>query len=128
MVLNTESGQGAVLEAFHRVVIQVNVGDLHVIQIQTVRINRETMILRRDLDLISRQIEDRMIAAMMSELEFVCPAAQSQAKDLMAKANAEHRFFSEEIAHIRDGVLEGFRIAGPVRKKNTVWLEVQDVL
>ena len=53
MILNAECRNGAVFEAFDRVVVQVDVRDVHVVQVQTLRIDGETMILRRDLDLIA---------------------------------------------------------------------------
>src|SRR5262245_64646552 len=100
MVLHTESRQRTVLEAFHRVVVQVNVSDIYILQIQAVRVDRETMILRCNLDLIALDIENRMLAAVMSEFQLVGPATESQAENLMAQTNPKHRLLPQQIANI----------------------------
>src|ERR1051326_4356757 len=69
MVLNAEGRHGAVLETFASVVVQVDMGDVHIVQIQTFRIDRETVILRRDLHLLALDIQYWMISAVMSELQ-----------------------------------------------------------
>ena len=69
-----------------------------VIQIQAVRIHGEAVILRRDLDLVALDIQNRMIAAVMSELQLVGRAAQSESQNLMAKTDPEDRLLPEQIA------------------------------
>ncbi len=75
MVLDAERGNGTVLEAFHRVVVQIEVRDFHFVQIEAFRVHGETVILRRNLHLVPFDVQDRMIPAVVSEFQLVCPAA-----------------------------------------------------
>ena len=75
MVLNAERGHGTMLETLDSVVVQVDVRHFDVVQIEAVRIYRETVILCRDLDLIALETENRMVSAVVAELEFERTAA-----------------------------------------------------
>src|SRR5207302_2820132 len=66
MILNAECRQGAVFETFDRVVVQIDVRDVDVVQVQAFRIDGETVILSRDLHLLPLQIKDGMVSAMMA--------------------------------------------------------------
>jgi hypothetical protein len=68
MILNAENGKGAVFHTFHGIVIQVDVSDLDFIQVESVGIDGETVILRCNLNLLPLNIQHRMISAMMAEL------------------------------------------------------------
>ena len=82
------------LKSFNRVVVQVDVSHFDVVQIEALRIHGEAVILRRDLDLLALDVQNRMIAAVMSELQLVSPAAQRESENLMPEANPEHRLLS----------------------------------
>ena len=69
-----------------------------VVQVETLRVDGEAVILGRDLDLLALEVQHRMIAAVMAELQLVRLAAQSQAQNLMAEADAEDRLLTEQIA------------------------------
>ena len=84
VVLNTERRHRPVLQAFDRVIVQIHVRNIDVVQVETLRIHSETMILRRDFHLLARDVQDRVISAMMPELQLVRLAAQSEPHDLMA--------------------------------------------
>src|SRR5208282_2363117 len=50
-------------------------------------VNRETVVLRGDLDAARAQIHHRMIRAVMAEAELVGPASQRQGQNLMTETN-----------------------------------------
>ena len=72
------------LQTFNGVVVQVLVRNIDVVQIETLRVHGETVVLRRDLHLLARDVQDRVISAMMPELQLVSSAAESEPHDLMA--------------------------------------------
>src|SRR5436853_2090065 len=72
MILNAECRNGTMLETLDGVVVQVKMRHFDVVDIETLRIHGESVILRRDLDLIPIDIEHRMISAVMPELELEC--------------------------------------------------------
>ncbi len=53
MILHAESRQRTMRHAFDRLVVQIDVRDVDVVEIQAVGIHREAVILRRDLDLVA---------------------------------------------------------------------------
>jgi hypothetical protein len=61
-----------------------------------------------------------MISPVMSELQLECSAAERQTKDLMSKADSEHRCFAQQFTNIPYGVIHGLRIARAVREKQSV--------
>ena len=83
MVLNAESRKRSMFETFASIVVQVDVRDVHIVQIQALRIHGETVILRGDLHMPVFQIQNRMVAAMVSKFQFVSFAAECEAKNLM---------------------------------------------
>src|SRR5262245_1931275 len=114
MILDAEGGYPTVLKSFNGVVVQVDVRDVNVVEIQTFRIYRKTVVLSGDLHLLPLKVQNWMIAAMMSEFQLVRTASQRKTENLVAKANPEHRFFAEEIPNILDRIFERFRIAWAV--------------
>ena len=102
------------LKAFDRVVIQIHVGDVDLIEIQTFGIHSEPVVLSRDLNLIARHVQNGMIAAVVSEFQFVGPATQSDSENLVAQANSEYRLLPKQMPNILDGVFHGLRIAGTI--------------
>src|SRR5687767_3885722 len=62
MILNAEGLDRAVLEPFTGVVVQVDMRDPHVVQIQTLRVDSESVILSRNLDLLAVDVQHRMIS------------------------------------------------------------------
>src|SRR2546425_10574114 len=125
MILNAECRQGAVFETFDRVVVQIDVRDVDVVQVQAFRIDGETVILSRDLHLLPLHIKDGMVSAMMAEFQLECPAAKRQTHDLMSQANSEDWFLTKESTDIVDGIFERLRIAGTIGEKHAVGLQRQ---
>lgn len=58
---------------------------------QAVGIDRETVIVRSDLDLAGRKVFDRLITAAVAEFEFIGLASKGFAEKLVAEADAKYR-------------------------------------
>ena len=85
VVLHAEQRQRFVPEALVRVIVQIQVRDLHVARWQRFGIDAEAVILRSDLDLLGEQIFHRMIRAVMAELELERLAAEREAAELVTR-------------------------------------------
>ena len=72
------------LEAFDGVVVQIDVSNLDFIGVETLRIDSETVILRRNFHLVALNVEDGMISAMMPEFQFERPPAEREPHNLVA--------------------------------------------
>lgn len=59
-------------------VVEVDVGQLDLFVRDRGDIHREAVVLCGDLDLPGRQILDRLVAAVMSELELIGPSTEGQ--------------------------------------------------
>src|SRR5437879_1869442 len=102
MILNAERRQGTMLKTFYSLVVQIDVRNIYFIQVETFRIDSETVILRGDLHLLSLKIKDGMVSSVMPEFEFECSATEGQAHDLMPQTNSEDWL----LAHQRTNVLD----------------------
>ena len=69
MVLDTENRPTAVTHAFQRAVVEVDMSRFDVPG-KLLLVDREAVILRRDLDLLGSIVEDGLVGAAMPELEF----------------------------------------------------------
>ena len=127
MILHAEHRLAAMPEAFQRLIVQIDVREIHFVQVQRIRIHREAVIVRRDLHLLGHVVQHRMIRAAVPELELVGLAAERQAENLMAQADAEDRFLADQFADLLRLELERLGIARPVREKHAVRLERQHV-
>ena len=87
------------------------------------RIDRKSVILRRDRYSSGFQIFDRLVAAAMSEFQFESAAAVGKTEHLMPQTNPKDRLFPHQPAHCVVCVTEDRGIAGTVRKKNSVRIE-----
>src|SRR5438270_689117 len=100
MILNAECPHRSMFEAFDRVVVQIDVRDVYIIQIQTIRIDCKTVILRRDFNLLSFEVVNRVISAVMPELQLIGLSAERQPHDLMAKTDPENRLLTHKVTDI----------------------------
>src|SRR5271157_3728992 len=78
MVLHAEKPKIPVLQAFLRAVVQVHVGGSGASSRQRVHIDVESVILRGDGNFASVEILDRMVCAMVTELQLVCFSTQCE--------------------------------------------------
>ena len=83
MILHAHDGQGLVAQAFQGLVVEVDVGGFHIVQ--AVQHHMEAVVLGRDLDAARAQILDRMVAAVVAELQLGRGAAQGGATLLLGK-------------------------------------------
>src|ERR1044071_5363468 len=102
MVLHAECGKRAMLETFNGIVVEVDVRDVHIVQIEAFGIHREAVVLRRDFHLLPLDVQHRMISAVMPELQLVCPASEGESENLVSEANAEHRLLAEKMSNVAD--------------------------
>src|SRR6476659_1740975 len=104
VILHAEQRQVAVAAASLRLIVQVYVGQFDFGLRQRVGIDREVVIVRRDLDLAGIELFHRMIAAVMSELQLESFAAERKAGELMSEADAEDGLAAHEASDVIDGI------------------------
>src|SRR5215469_2502713 len=78
VVLHRKEWHGLVSHAFQSAVIQIEVRHLDFALFERVRIDREIVIVRCDLDLSCALLANRMVAAVMSKLQLVSFSAERQ--------------------------------------------------
>src|SRR5437660_11599414 len=83
--------------------------------------------MRGDLDLARVQLLHRMIAAVVSKLEFESFAAERDSGQLMSETDAEDGLASHEAADFVHCVGARFGIARAVRQKDAVGFERKNV-
>src|ERR1700723_62647 len=119
MVLHGKKWHSRSLQTLDGVVVQIEMRQYRA-SLQRFVVDREAVVLRRDLDPPRAEIHHRMICAMMPEIEFVGLAAERQPQQLMPEADAEYRLLAQ---NARDGsvsVRQRRGVAGSVRQENTV--------
>jgi hypothetical protein len=94
MVLHCEYGQLSVGNALVRAIGQVAVSGFPFLA-QALLINGEAVVLRSDGDPVSIQVDDRVVAAPVPELELVAFRASGLREQLVAQANPEYRQVEE---------------------------------
>ena len=127
MVLDAEDGVVAMAEAFERLVVQIDVRDVDLVEVERVGVDREAVIVRRDLDLLRELVAHRMVGAAMSEFQLVGFAAEGEAEQLVAEADAEDRLLADQLADVAHLGLERLGVAGAVREEDAVGLERQHI-
>ena len=68
MVLHRKRRERLMTDAFDRVVVEIDVRHFQAVGYRR-RVDGEVVVLARDLHVSRRQVFDRMVAAMMSELQ-----------------------------------------------------------
>src|SRR5688572_9404731 len=96
VVLDREQWALDVPEPLHRPVVEVDVGDLelrgalhHALPSYARFPNREAVIVAGDVDAAGSQVLDRMVPAVMAELELVGRAAVREREQLVPQADPE---------------------------------------
>src|SRR5438067_1385896 len=98
-------------QSLEGVVVQVHVGEVDGGALERIGIDGEVVIVRGNLNLAGLQLLHRMVAAVMSAVEFVGLAAESEADQLMTEADSEDGFAPHEAANILLGVVARLGIA-----------------
>src|ERR1700730_8307012 len=101
-------------QAFIRLIVQVQMGDFDVARGQRIRVDAESMILRRDFHLLGQQVLHRMIRAMMAESQLESLSTKRKTAQLMAQTDSKNRDASQHCADTFDRVCGGLGIARSV--------------
>src|SRR3989339_652005 len=91
MVLHREYRQSPVFKTFQRPVVKIVMGELNILIFKRFRLYAESVVLGSNLNFAGSNILYRMIGSPVSEFEFICMAAKSQAKHLVPQADSENR-------------------------------------
>ena len=135
VVLDAERGQVECDESLAHVVVEVDVADLDLAVrsgavavlgralTERRRVDREPVIVARDLDDSFATAEHRLVDPAVAERELVGAGAHRPAEQLRSQADAEHGHLTEQRGGRRDGGPDGRRIARTVGDEQTVGLE-----
>ena len=118
VVLHRESGDIECRESFNDIIVQTHVAYLHLPKASgrlhdplAGRVDRETMVLRGDLNFPRCSIDNRLIDAAMSILQLVGIEPQRSPQELITKANPkEGQPVPERTLQERDVVITGGRV------------------
>ena len=127
MILDREDRVLAVPEPLHGPVIEVHVGHLHR-AFEGIGVHCEAVVLGGDLHLFGGEVHDRLVAAVMPELELEGAPAHGQPQDLVSQADAEDGAPAHELPHDVRGVRDGRGVPGTVGQKDAVRLQREDVV
>ena len=125
VVLDAEDRVGFVAHAFDRLVVEVDVGDFDFGR-ERIGVDREAVVLRSDGNLSGAEVLDRLVAAAVAEFQFEGAAAVGVGEELVAEADAEDRFFADELAEFAVDVAERGRVAGAVGEEDAVGIFGED--
>ena len=112
MILHAEKRIFLVLQPFQRLVIQIDVRDLDLSFRKRVDIHHKVMVLGGDLNLPGLKVHDRLVIAMMPELEFRGFPSERLPDHLMPEADPEHRNLPDQFTDRFHKIFHRSRIAG----------------
>src|SRR6185369_11743228 len=125
MILHAEQRERTVTEPFVGAIVQIDVRDLNIGSVQRIWIDREAMILRRNLNRIRPQILYGVVSAAVSELQLIRLPSQRVSEQLVTQTNPKYRFLAEQVLNRIDRIPNRRRIAGTVGKKNAIGIHLQ---
>jgi hypothetical protein len=128
VILHAKKREIFVTHAFVGGVVQIHVGDFDVAGRKRVGIDAKAVILGSDFHLIGEQILHRMVGAVVAELQLEGFAAQSQAAELMSKADAEDGDATGELANIVDSIRDGLWVTGTIGEENPIGSKSKDIV
>jgi hypothetical protein len=114
VVLDAEGRDVFAAEAFVGVVVEIQMRQFDLFFIQCVDVHAEAVVLAGYFDLAGLEVLDRVIGAVVTELELVGLCAERQSENLVAEAYSEDGYFAEQLAYVFDGVVNRRRVAGAV--------------
>jgi hypothetical protein len=106
-----------VAHALDRVVVEVDVGDLDAGFVERVHVDHEVVVLRGDLDLAGGELLDRVVAAVVAELEAARAAAEGPAEELVAEADCPSWDLADQRAGYSRWRRERGGSAGPLERR-----------
>jgi hypothetical protein len=95
---------------------QVHVRQLHVLR-QRLRVDREGVVLRGDLDAAGDEVAHRVVRAVVAEGHLVRLRAEDDREDLVAEADAEDRALADQVRERVDRGLTAAGSPGPFERK-----------
>ena len=104
MILHAEDRMFFMPEPFERFVIQINMGHFHFVLGQRIDRHHKIVVLGSDLDLPGLKVHDRLVIAVVPELEFCGLPAERLPDHLVPEADPEHRDLADELADRSDQV------------------------
>ena len=128
MVLDGEHLVRRAGEPLHRVVQQVDVGDLQPRPRQGGGVHGEGVVLAGNLQLAGGEILHRVVAPPVAEFQLIGPAPIGQGDHLVSQADAEEGEPPPQLPDQLDDRPHILRVAGAVGKEQPVGLHVLDDL
>ena len=135
-VIRSRGGFGVMLDrkdgvfgragAFHGAVIQVDVRDLGVGG-EIFAIGGKAMVLGCDFDFAGAQILHGLIAAAVTELEFVGLSAAGVGQQLVPETDSKERSAADEFTNFGVDIVKGGGVAGTIGKKDAVGIHGENV-
>ena len=119
MILDAERRLPPVPDPFDGVVVQIDVGDFQ-IGGETFGVECEVMVLRGDFDRTLREVADRMVAAVVAELQPAASGAAGESEQLVSEADPHQRNFSDQAPHRFDRVGDRGRVRRTVGEEDAV--------
>ncbi len=94
---------------------------------KAIAVDRVPVVLGGDVNEAGLDIANRMVAAAMTELEFVRVAAERAGEDLVAEADAHNRHVADETFGCFDEVVEQLGVARARRHQDAIGLPVEQL-
>ena len=116
---------GFVAHAFDRLVVEVDVRNFD-FRRERIGVDGEAVVLRSDGNLSGAEVFDRLVATAMTELQLEGGSAVGVGEKLVTEADAEDRFFADELAEFAVDIAERGRIAGAVGEEDAVGIFGED--
>eukprot|EP00215_Chloropicon_roscoffensis_P010315 CAMPEP_0196642264 /NCGR_PEP_ID=MMETSP1085-20130531/4497_1 /TAXON_ID=41879 ORGANISM="Pycnococcus sp, Strain CCMP1998" /NCGR_SAMPLE_ID=MMETSP1085 /ASSEMBLY_ACC=CAM_ASM_000807 /LENGTH=549 /DNA_ID=CAMNT_0041971601 /DNA_START=92 /DNA_END=1743 /DNA_ORIENTATION=+ len=108
-------------------VVEVDVGDLHAVR-EGSGVHCKVVVLGADLDGIGQGVLDRVVPAVVAELELEGRPAKGLAQDLVPHADPKARQLSDDVLRIVHGVRGRARVSRSVAEEHSVRLHLQHLL
>ena len=126
MILNTERGCILKANSLKGSVVEVDVCHLDVLFVERINVDAESVVLRCDLHLSGAEVLNRVIASSVTKRHLERFRSSRQREDLVPKADAENRHFTNELFDIDSGVFDRLRIARAIGEHYAVGIEGQN--
>ena len=127
VVLDRIDRQFAVPHALKSLIVEVDVGEFHILILERIYVHTETVILGGDFYFTGEQIFHWLVAPAVSKFEFESAASHGQTKELVTQADAEYGQSVKKGADRLDSVSNAGGISRAVRQEEPIGFQGQDV-
>src|SRR3972149_5602298 len=118
MVLNGENRQLAMGHPFDRPIVQVHVGHLELVR-EGLRLDRESVILGRDVDPAGTEVLHRLVPPAVTELQLEGARPEGEGNELVAEADPQEGDAPRELPRRLHGGRDDVRVGGVARATRT---------